>query len=66
MAAAYIRMGETAQARSLLMAQLSRLDWEGRFSLPLRELFALARAGEAPALAQEGTSKPDEPRQKGP
>ena len=57
MATAYIRMGETSQARSLLMAQMSKLDWGGQFSLPLRVLFALARTGEASGLAQSGASK---------
>lgn len=57
MATAYIRMGQTSQARNLLMAQLSRLDWGGQFSLPLRELLALARTGEAPTLAQAGATK---------
>ena len=57
MVTAYIRMGEISQARNLLMAQLSRLDWGGQFSLPLRELLALARTGEAPTLAQAGATK---------
>ena len=65
-ATAYIRMGEISQARSLLMAQLSKLDWGGQFSLTLRELFALARTGEAPGHAQEGVSKLSGPRLKGP
>jgi len=66
MATAYIRMGEISQARSLLMAQVSKLDWEGQFSLPLRVLFALARTGEAPGHAQAGASKPSEPQLKSP
>ena len=66
MVTAYIRMGDTAQARNLLMGQLSRLDWGGQFSLALRELFALTRTGEAPGPAQIGASKLSEPRQKRP
>jgi len=61
MVTAYIRMGETAQARNLLMAHLNNLDWGGRFSLALRELFALTRAGEASGLAQAGANKLSEP-----
>jgi spermidine synthase len=57
MALAYIRMGETSQARNMLTAELSELDWGGQFSLALRELFAVARTGEASALAQAGESK---------
>ena len=56
MATAYIRMGETAQARNLLMSHLSGLDWEGPSSLPLRELFSLSRKGEASGLAKAGAS----------
>jgi spermidine synthase len=66
MAAAYIRLGETSQARKLLMAQLSKLDWGGQFSLALRELFALTRTGEAPSLAQAAAGKFSEPRLKDP
>ncbi len=66
MVTAYIRMGETSQARNLLKAQLSSLDWGGQFSLALRELFALARAGEAPGRAQAVASTPSEPGLKGP
>jgi spermidine synthase len=66
MATAYIRMGETSQARKLLMAQLRSLDWGGQFSLPLRELFALTRTGEAPGLSPAGGSKLSDPRLKGP
>jgi spermidine synthase len=57
MATAYIRMGETSQARSLMMTQLSKLNWGGQFSLALRELFVLARTGEASGLTQAGASK---------
>jgi spermidine synthase len=66
MVTAYIRMGDTAQARNLLMGQLSGLDWRGQFSLALRELFALTRTGEAPGPAQMGASKLSEPRQNRP
>jgi spermidine synthase len=64
MAAAYIRLGETSQARNLLMAQLSKLDWGGQFALALRELFALARTGEASGLAQAGASKAAPPTER--
>jgi spermidine synthase len=60
MAAAYIRMGEVPQARSLLMAQSSKLDWGGQFLLPLRILFALARVGGASGLAQADASRSSE------
>jgi spermidine synthase len=53
-ATAYIRLGEVSQARSLLMAQLNKLDWGGQFSLPLRELFALTRKGGASGPAPVG------------
>jgi spermidine synthase len=66
LATAYIRMGETSQARSLLMAELSKLDWQGQFSLPLRILFALAGTGEASGFAQAGANKLSEPRLRGP
>ena len=66
MATAYIRMGEISQARSLLTSQLSKLDWGGQFSLPLRELFALTRTGEAPGHVQAGANKLSELQLKGP
>jgi spermidine synthase len=40
-AAAQVRMGELAQARSLLQAQLPRFNHAGQFNLALRELAAL-------------------------
>ena len=52
MASAYLRMGQTPQARSLLAAQWNRLDHAGELSLSLRELQALALAGDNTALAQ--------------
>jgi spermidine synthase len=51
-AAAYVRLGQMPQARSLLGAQWTRLDHAGEFSLPLRELQALAQARDTAALAQ--------------
>jgi hypothetical protein len=52
-AAAYIRMGEMAQARSLLQAQWGRIDHAGQFDLALRELLALTRpAVSSPVVAQ--------------
>jgi spermidine synthase len=50
MAAAYIRLGQMPQARSLLGAQWSRLDHAGEFALSLRELGALARTGDTKAF----------------
>jgi spermidine synthase len=52
MASAYLRMGEMPQARTLLAAQWDRLDHAGELSLSLRELQALALAGDNTALAQ--------------
>ena len=43
-AAAYVRMGEVAQARSLLQAQSRRFIHGGQFTLALRELVALTQA----------------------
>ncbi len=57
MAAAYIRMGEASQASNLLAAQSNRLDFGGAFSLALRELFALAREGDAHAFALAGADR---------
>jgi spermidine synthase len=65
MATGYIRLGETSQARNLLMAHLGSLDWEGPSSLPLRGLLALARKGAGPGLAG-GREQGSEPRLKGP
>ena len=50
-AAAYIRMGEIAQARSLLQAQWRRIDHAGQFDLALRELLALTQSAGTDALA---------------
>jgi spermidine synthase len=50
-AAAYIRMGEIAQARSLLQAQWLRIDHAGQFDLALRELLALTQSAGTDALA---------------
>jgi spermidine synthase len=52
MAAAYIRLGQMPQARSLLAAQWSRLDHAAEFALALRELGALARTGDTKAFAE--------------
>jgi hypothetical protein len=43
-AAAHVRMGEIAQARSLLQAQLPRFNHAGQFNLALRQLAALTTA----------------------
>jgi hypothetical protein len=43
-AAAHVRMGEIAQARSLLQAQLPRFNHAGQFNLALRQLAALTAA----------------------
>ena len=48
---AYVRLGQLPQARELLMAQWDKLKNLGEFALSLRELLALAQAGEHPALA---------------
>jgi hypothetical protein len=42
-AAAYLHLGQIAQARSLLHAQLGRIMHPGQFDLALRELAALTR-----------------------
>ena len=47
-AAAEVRMGEIAQARSLLQAQRPRLNHPGQFDLPLRELAALTQSVPPP------------------
>jgi hypothetical protein len=66
MATAYIGMGDTAKARSLLMAHWSNLDWGGQFSLPLRILFAKARTAEASGSAQAAASRAANPGGKSP
>jgi hypothetical protein len=66
MASAYFRMGQMPQARSLLAAQWDRLDHAGELSLSLRELRALALAGDNAALAQaRAGSRSDETRVNG-
>jgi hypothetical protein len=52
MASAYLRLGAMPQARELLAVQWDRLDHEGELALSLRELRALAQAGDNPALAR--------------
>jgi spermidine synthase len=47
-AAAHVRMGEIAQARSLLHAQWPRLNHPGQFDLALRDLVALTRSVPPP------------------
>ena len=47
-AAAYVRMGEIAQARSLLQAQWRRFNHAGQFNLALRDLQALTQADRRP------------------
>jgi hypothetical protein len=49
-AAAYVKMGERAQAQSLLRIQWSRIDHAGQFDLALRDLRALTRPAN-PAAA---------------
>ena len=63
MAAAYIRLGEMPQARSLLAAQWSRLDHAGEFALALRELGALALTRDTKMFAgARASSRSDETR----
>jgi len=47
-AAAHVRMGEIAQARSLLQAQWRRFNHAGQFNLALRDLQALTQADRRP------------------
>jgi predicted membrane-bound spermidine synthase len=51
-AAALIRAGEIAQARSLLQTQWPRFDHAGQFDLALRELLALTRSAGTEPIAQ--------------
>jgi spermidine synthase len=44
--AAYIRMGDIAQARSLLQAQWGRVNHAGKFEFALRDLAALTRSAQ--------------------
>jgi spermidine synthase len=55
MAAVYLRTGQSTQARSLLAAHWNQLDHAGDLSLSLRELLALAVAGDDAAPAQGRT-----------
>ena len=48
----YVRMGEIAQARSLLQAQWNRFNHAGQFDLPMRELLALTQSAGTEALAR--------------
>jgi len=47
-AAAHVRMGAMAQARSLLQAQWGRFNHAGQFDLALRDLQALTQADRHP------------------
>jgi hypothetical protein len=51
-AAAHVRMGEIAQARSLLQAQWRRFNHAGQFDLALRELLAQTRSAGTETIAQ--------------
>jgi len=51
-AAAHVRMGEIAQARSLLQAQWRRFNHAGQFDLALRDLAALTRSAGTEPIAQ--------------
>jgi spermidine synthase len=51
-AAAHVRMGQIAQARSLLQAQWHRFNHAGQFDLALRDLLALTRVADAETMAQ--------------
>jgi hypothetical protein len=56
MASAYIHIGQMAQARNLVTTLWNRLDHSGELYLSLRELRALALAGDNSALAQARAS----------
>jgi hypothetical protein len=51
--AARVRMGDIAQARSLLQAQWHRINHAGRFEFALRDLQALTRSADADRVAQQ-------------
>jgi len=51
-AAAYVRMGEIAQARNLLQAQWRRFNHAGQFDLALRDLLALTQSAGTETIAQ--------------
>jgi hypothetical protein len=53
-AAAHIRLGELAQARSLIEERWSQLPHTGEYALPLRELLALSLPDRDPRVAQAG------------
>jgi hypothetical protein len=50
--AAQVRMGDLAQARSLLQAQWHRFNHAGQFDLALRDLAALTRSAATEPMAQ--------------
>jgi spermidine synthase len=50
---ACVRVGDIAQARSVLQAQWRRLNHAGRFELALRDLLALTRSAGPERIAQE-------------
>jgi spermidine synthase len=60
MASAYLGVGQTAQARSLLAAQWNRLDHAGELSLSLRQLRALVLAGDKVPHAQSLAGSPSD------
>jgi predicted membrane-bound spermidine synthase len=51
-AAAYVRMGEIEQARSVLQAQWFQFNHTGKFEFALRELHALTLPGASEKMAQ--------------
>jgi predicted membrane-bound spermidine synthase len=51
-AAGYVRLGQLPQAHDLLTSQWNQLDHAGDFALSLRELLALADAGDNRALVR--------------
>jgi len=56
-AAAYVGMGEIAQARLLLQEQWRRFNHAGQFELALRELQALTRSAGSDAIAREANDR---------
>jgi len=50
-ATGYVRLGQLPQAHDLLASQWEQLNHGGEFALSLRELLALAQAGDNPSLA---------------
>jgi predicted membrane-bound spermidine synthase len=53
-AAAYLRLGQPAQARQVLESRWASLDRTGEYDLPLRQLLALAHTSAPAALARAG------------